>query len=900
MAGFSENSPIQFSQYIPEINNDLALKVGMAKQQQYEQGIQRIQSTIDNVAGLDVYRDVDKQYLQSKLNELGNNLKWVGAGDFSDFQLVNSVNGMTNQLAKDQNVLNAVSSTAKVKKGFADMEAAKKDGKSSPDNDWFYSQQVHNYANDKNLKASFNGQYVEYTDINKKLRDIADKIHEYDNTIDIPYKRIGNSMELQRDANGNPIVDQAMLELNTKGKSASKLFSTFKDSLDEKDIQQLRISSAYHFKDKTRDDFINDINNKYESTIKNTQNKINDVALEIATNKNLTKSEIARLSASVKDANDYLKSGEIEKLKYKELEQLNSVSDLDSLKFQLYTHQTLDNLSKDLAYEDIKKTLKENPYQQEIDKSKELQFKYDKLNQDAKEFKLSYFQKERELDLKDPNKNTTPKLTVSGAISTEVNPLTLGDINKNLNSLEGEYSKNGELITPGEKQKLDEKYLHSVVPQEIINQGGKAIDKYYNGLYNKFLVNPSILESKNTDKNTKEYLRNRLDLERRIDTQKGILNSVNSDKEILQANKEVKQYIGKLKGVLDASGTKELVTAEDLYTMKNEFGNSLSKQISTALPSVGGVVPVPQSFDKFSKTSPFDDFINKYKGTSKEGIARAFVNDYFGQKISLNAKVAINRANEIYSMVAPKAKEASKKIEEKTSEIVNKLSPERQYKERGLTYKPNASANDPSYHDTEMVRQILSLAKSNQLELGGPDTQKSSQGNIETLNKLLSTPGTTFTLRNKYSDGSGELYITNDKKDSQQVIKIPASMLNEAFPNYVKKNILDDALTKIRTSADKCSGPTNRTDRGAEAVKAFFSGNDIPGLRNTQFQDNVRINIIGHPSNDGNSANDTYCLRLYRYDGNSWKYADTNEWINEAGIKVALQNIGTKTVSQIK
>jgi len=184
--------------------------------------------------------------------------------------------------------------------------------------------------------------------------------------------------------------------------------------------------------------------------------------------------------------------------------------------------------------------------------------------------------------------------------------------------------------------------------------------------------------------------------------------------------------------------------------------------------------------------------------------------------------------------------------------------------------------------------------------MGGPDTDKSSQGNIETLNKLLSTSGTTFTLRNKYSDGSGELYITNDKKDTQQIIKIPSALLNEAFPNYTKKSVFDDAMTKIRTSKDKCSGPTNRTDRGAEAVKAFFSGNDIPGLKGSGFEDNVRINIIGHPSNIGNSASDTYCLRLYRHDGNSWKYADTNEWINEAGIKTALQQIGTKTVSQIK
>ena len=178
MAGFSENSPIQFSQYIPEINNDLALKVGMAKQQQYEQGIQRIQSTIDNVAGLDVYRDVDKQYLQSKLNELGNNLKWVGAGDFSDFQLVNSVNGMTNQLAKDQNVLNAVSSTAKIKKDQAFMEEERKNGKLHKNNEIYYNDSLSDYLSSKKIGEVFNGKYQTYTDYQKKWRDIKKELDE--------------------------------------------------------------------------------------------------------------------------------------------------------------------------------------------------------------------------------------------------------------------------------------------------------------------------------------------------------------------------------------------------------------------------------------------------------------------------------------------------------------------------------------------------------------------------------------------------------------------------------------------------------------------------------------------------------------------------------------------------
>ena len=102
MASFTDKIP-QFNPYVQQLPVEAMVKVGMAKQQQYDEGVQKIQTSIDNIAGMDIANDVDKQYLQSKLNQLGNNLTAVATGDFSNFQLVNSVNGMTNQITKDEN-----------------------------------------------------------------------------------------------------------------------------------------------------------------------------------------------------------------------------------------------------------------------------------------------------------------------------------------------------------------------------------------------------------------------------------------------------------------------------------------------------------------------------------------------------------------------------------------------------------------------------------------------------------------------------------------------------------------------------------------------------------------------------------------------------------------------------
>ena len=137
MASFTDQIS-QFNPYIQELPVEAMVQVGMAKQAQYNQGVQKIQNYIDRVSGLEIAKPQHKQYLQSLMGELGNKLKTVAAGDFSNQQLVNSVTGMTGQIVKDPIVQNAVYSTSVIKKGYSEIEAARKAGKSGKDNEDFY------------------------------------------------------------------------------------------------------------------------------------------------------------------------------------------------------------------------------------------------------------------------------------------------------------------------------------------------------------------------------------------------------------------------------------------------------------------------------------------------------------------------------------------------------------------------------------------------------------------------------------------------------------------------------------------------------------------------------------------------------------------------------------------
>ena len=168
-----------FRPYVQQIPVEAETQVGMTLQGRYDQGYQRIQSQIDKVAGLSVMRDVDKTYLKSKMNELGNNLRMVSMGDFSNYQLVNSVGGMVNQVGNDPYVQTAVTSTARIQKELSTMDAAQKAGKSDKNNEaYFYDKVLNPYLNaglkDNNGKpVSFNGSFSPYVDITSEVQKLA-------------------------------------------------------------------------------------------------------------------------------------------------------------------------------------------------------------------------------------------------------------------------------------------------------------------------------------------------------------------------------------------------------------------------------------------------------------------------------------------------------------------------------------------------------------------------------------------------------------------------------------------------------------------------------------------------------------------------------------------------------
>jgi hypothetical protein len=255
MASFTDKS-FQFNPYIQELPVQEMVQVGMQKQAQYNQGVQKIQNYIDRVAGVDVYLDVDKEYLQSKLGELGNKLKTVAAGDFSNQQLVNSVTGMTAQISKDQLITNAIASTAKYRSGLTKLQKDIDDGKSNPANVYNFNKQAKPWLSSTKPGQLFNGTYNPHFDIMKFAKEQFDAVKPGKWSFDQLYETDaqGNyKFDIVKDKKGNiikqtPVVSPYMVRMEQEGRLPAEVKATLGQIFsDPRVAKQLNITGEYNY-----------------------------------------------------------------------------------------------------------------------------------------------------------------------------------------------------------------------------------------------------------------------------------------------------------------------------------------------------------------------------------------------------------------------------------------------------------------------------------------------------------------------------------------------------------------------------------------------------------------------------------------------------------------------------
>jgi len=343
MASYKDTIP-QFNPYIQDRPVEAMREVGMYKQQRYDQGVQRIQESIDNIAGLDVVRPQDKQYLQSKLNQLGGQLSSVAGGDFSNFQLINSVNGMTNQIAKDPLVLNAVGNASKYRKDLETITKLQQEGKWADSNQFEFSKDVNAWFNG-GMDASYNANISPYVDTTKEATDIVKALAKDYTENDVYYNpQTGEVLDV-------------MTRQKIEGITKEKIAAALKTGLSPQAWRQLAIDGKYKYSNVSPEQYVNQINSSYEKTF----SMFSDRRKELINAANIAKTqeEKDRLMLQVDDID---RSIEAIKSDYNNISRGFESGDVENSQAQYYTTTWLENMSNVMSSRGTSNKLMESPY----------------------------------------------------------------------------------------------------------------------------------------------------------------------------------------------------------------------------------------------------------------------------------------------------------------------------------------------------------------------------------------------------------------------------------------------------------------------------------------------------------------------------------------------------------
>ena len=374
MASWTDKIPT-FNPYVAQLPVEAMVQVGMQKQKQYDDGIQKIQTNIDNIAGLDIIRDIDKTYLQSKLNQLGNDIRGVAAGDFSNFQLVNSVNGMTNQISKDRNVLNAISSTKTYRKGLEDMDAANKAGKGSASHDWEFKTSANDWLNNKDINKTFNSGYKQYSDYKKNGLEVVKALVKNENIKDVAF---------EYDANGNVVgVLDAMTRTKIAGITPERIQAALMVGLSPNDWQSMQIDGRYSYSNSSPQQFAFDVNKSYQEDYSKFKEKRDILANAMDSTNSLSEKQKLQQQVSALDAQLDGISRE-----YNSITKSMSDGGIEAAKAKLFTTKWVNNFSNTFSNQEVAQTFENSPLQQVK------QFKENQA-QDWKKFIYKFEQDER-------------------------------------------------------------------------------------------------------------------------------------------------------------------------------------------------------------------------------------------------------------------------------------------------------------------------------------------------------------------------------------------------------------------------------------------------------------------------------------------------------------------------
>ena len=232
-------------------NYELVSNVLQYKQGNLDQNRGKLQSLLDNFEGLDVYKDVDRDYLENRIDLITQVSNKYATADLSDPGMVNAIKRNLGQIV-DDNVKNAVMSTRVFRSEQKEWDDQRKkgDGKYHDKNHAYSMRASEAWRNSQQVGDTYKGGggFKEYINVEKLL---SDKIPDIAQKLKATYVVDGEGNGVFRASDTYEVIDRRRVEAALDG------------MLDQKAREQLKIN-AWSIYDQVPDNFLRD---SYNATL---------------------------------------------------------------------------------------------------------------------------------------------------------------------------------------------------------------------------------------------------------------------------------------------------------------------------------------------------------------------------------------------------------------------------------------------------------------------------------------------------------------------------------------------------------------------------------------------------------------------------------------------------------
>ena len=260
---------------------------------------------------------------------------------------------MAGQLVKDPIIQNATYSTQVYKRGLEDKRAAQKAGKSSPSNDLLFNKQANEFLSSKDLNASFNSGYEQYTNWKKEAIDVIKAITKDETITENSFTTLTDP----KTGKSQVVLADAMTRTKYAGISPDKIQQALLVGLSPAAMRQMEIDGLYTYSNINKpEDFKKVIEDRY---IDNSSFYIDQkTKLTNALSSTNSGSEKLLIESKIKDLDKALTS--LGKEKGRLIGQVDA-GNLDGAKATLYSTDSIGNFSRPFSFTETSVTKEASP-----------------------------------------------------------------------------------------------------------------------------------------------------------------------------------------------------------------------------------------------------------------------------------------------------------------------------------------------------------------------------------------------------------------------------------------------------------------------------------------------------------------------------------------------------------